>query len=187
AYHQTVDELATKQYESLGESLDLIGHISEVNMVYLMRQTSTGTLNKKPDPSPRGKPPKPPEPPPPPPSVVERAMSRAKQFEINEEFTKAIQELRDAIQLNPKDARVDECYSRLGNIYLKTKQGTMAKIHFKKALDLNPNNEVAKAGMKRFEATEGKGKSPDKPGKGNNSSSKPGKGGFLSNLFGKKN
>ncbi|MEM7769300.1 MAG: tetratricopeptide repeat protein [Cyanobacteria bacterium P01_A01_bin.37] len=172
AYHEVLEGLATKQYESLSESIDLIGHISEVNMVYLMRQTKAQTPPvREPGPDPRPKPG---------PDPVDRAMNRAAQFEVNGDFAKAIRELRDAIQLNPRHAKVVDCHSRLGNIYLQTKQSTMAKIHFKKALELNPNNEVAKAAMRRLDP---KGTSPS--AKGNEKSNGSGKG-FLSGIFGKK-
>jgi curved DNA-binding protein CbpA len=189
AYRETIDNLATKQYESLDKSLDLIGHISEVNMVYLMRQTGSGATPRPPAPPPSSSnPPKPPQPDPTEsgPDLVERAMLRAERFEINGEFPKAIQELRDAIQLNPRHPKVGDCHSRLGNIYLRTKQGTMAKIHFRKALELNPNNELAKAGMNRLEP-KGPGASAGKSNKGNKGKDNGSKGGgFLGGLFGKK-
>ncbi|MEL6221019.1 MAG: tetratricopeptide repeat protein [Cyanobacteria bacterium J06627_8] len=181
-YHEIIDGLATQQYESLSESLDLIGHISEVNMVYLMRQNGPGIPKPPPKATP-GRAPvtKPPEDKPENkgPDLLERAMIRAERFEINGEFPKAIQELRDAIQLNPRHDKVSDCHRRLGNIYLKSKQMTMAKIHFRKALELNPNDEVAQAGMKRLE--------PKGPGTTSNKGKTNGaKGGFLSGIFGKK-
>lgn len=39
----------------------------------------------------------------------------------------------------------------MGMIYLKQKQGTMAKIHFNKALQLNPQDTMAQEGKQQLE------------------------------------
>lgn len=49
----------------------------------------------------------------------------------------------------------------MGMIYLKQNQATMAKIHFNKALQLNPQDPMAHEGIQRLEQAQ---KSPIKPG-----------------------
>lgn len=187
AYHEVLESLSSKQYESLNDSADLIGHISELNMVYLMRQTQDRTPPKPQSPiTDKDKGDRPPDPPR---SIgddlVEKAIKRAVQFESNGDLPKAIQELREAIQMNPRNPKVVECHSRLGMIYLNSKQPTMAKIHFKKALELNPNDTIAQAGMNRLEP-KGKNAPPAKNGKGKDKGNSSGGGGLFSGLFGKK-
>lgn len=192
AYRNALEDLATKQYQSLGESVDLIGQISELNMVYLMRQTqgttpmqrksaaaSAGSTSNQ-DASVTSPPPKTPKGD----DLVDRAIKRAIQFETNGNLPKAIQELRDAIQMNPRHAKVSDCHNRLGNIYMKSKQPTMAKIHFRKALELNPNDEIAKAGIRRLDPNVA-GASSAKTSKGKAKGNGSG-GGLFGGLFGKK-
>lgn len=141
-YRQTLRDLAEKQYETLDESLNVTGEMSELNLVFLMRQN--GQI-KLPGPGGPGEPPPRPIPTPPPrppkPSPPERYIERAKEFEARGEYNKAIKELRDALQIAPKSS---VCYSLLGRIYVKTNQRTMAKIHFEKALELDPEDKRAK-------------------------------------------
>lgn len=183
AYQQVLETLSTQQYESLSNSADLIGQISELNMVYLMRQTQAN-VPPKPSPRPTPKPDPTPTPTPPQNDLVDKAIKRAIQFESNGNMPKAIQELREAIQMNPRHPKVVDCHSRLGTIYLKSKQPTMAKIHFKKALELNPNDTIAQAGMNRL-VPKSKDTSQAKPSKGKDKGSSSG-GGLFSGLFGKK-
>ncbi len=171
AYHQALNSLSTKQYESLNDSIDLIGQISELNMVYVMRQAQGTSLPKT---QPRRFPPS---------DLVDKAIRRAVQFETNGELPKAIQELREAIQMNPRHPKVADCHGRLGTIYLKSKQPTMAKIHFRKALELNPNDAIARAGMNRLEPKTKPEQSQAKSGKGKDDHSG---GGLFGGLFGKK-
>ncbi|MBF2003618.1 MAG: tetratricopeptide repeat protein, partial [Synechococcales cyanobacterium M58_A2018_015] len=81
-------------------------------------------------------------------------------------------------------------YSRLGVIYFKTNQATMAKIHFNKALELNPQDEVALEGKRRLESPNGKGAPTSRPDAGGGKSASRGrsdsKGGGLFGLFGNK-
>lgn len=180
AYTEAIQSLSDQQYESLSECLDMIGQISELNMVYLMRQQPKGRsvpppppIDDKPGPTkePIKKEPKKPK------DLVDRALERAMEFERRGDFPAAIGELREAIQMNPMNPKVASCHSRLANIYFSSKQQTMAKIHARKALETNPQDELARAILDRIE---GKNKT-----KGQQASQK-GKSGIFSGLFGGK-
>ncbi|NJL20164.1 MAG: tetratricopeptide repeat protein, partial [Leptolyngbyaceae cyanobacterium SM1_3_5] len=145
-YRGAIRELAEQQYQSLEQTLDRIAQISELNLVYLMRkhgQADGSATRPSTRPSASGKPaarPEQPAPPPPPPtreSIVASNLRRAQEYEAKNDFASAIRELREALQLSPTSA---QCHSRLGVVYLKLKQETMAKIHFNQALKLNPQD-----------------------------------------------
>jgi curved DNA-binding protein CbpA len=157
-YRLTLSKLAEQQYENLSESLDITGQISEMNLVYLMRKEGRGdlTLGKKAPvgSAPMGKP-----------AIAETAstpvvastdtlvsayLRRAQEFEKKQDYSRVLLELREATRIDPTNSI---CHSRLGEIYLKTNQAKMAKIHFTKALELNPQDEAALAGMKRLEGS----------------------------------
>lgn len=183
SYRAAIRSLADQQYQHLNESLKFIGQISELNLVYLMRKESRGESVGQPKAvpasatatsSPRFSPP--PKTPPAPPSrdaLVAAYLRRSQEFETKQNFPRAIQELRDALRMEPTSSA---CHSRLGMIYLKTNQPTMAKIHFNKALELDPQNAVALEGKQRLEAPnkrnaaskpDGKGAKPDPKAKVN--------------------
>jgi len=154
-YRITLRNLAEKQYEHLGQALDLTGQISEMNLVYLMRKEGRGELNlgKKTavGSAPSEKPAIAAAP------VVQTTntlvaayLRRAQEYEKKQDYSRVILELREATQIDPRNS---DCHSRLGEIYLKTNQAKMAKIHFTKALELNPANEAALAGMKRVDGS----------------------------------
>jgi curved DNA-binding protein CbpA len=188
-YKSTLKELAEQQYELLNQTLELTGQISELNLVYLMRkeargetashqpvQTSkTGSTQKAPSAPPAPKPPPTKE------AIVAAYLRRAKEFEAKQEFPKAIIELREAIQIDPRNSN---CHSRLGAVYLKTNQATMAKIYFNQALNFNPQDPIALEGKRQLEEAGGQtAKSQQADAK----SSKAGKpGGGLFGLFGGK-
>ena len=179
SYRAALRELAEKQYQHLDQTLDFIGQISELNLVYLMRKESRGeSLGQRPQATstagattaPRSSnvpppPPPPGKPTPAPPNrndLIASYLRRAQEFEIKQDFPKAIQELRDALKMEPTNST---CHSRLGVIYFKTNQVTMAKIHFNKALELNPQDAVALEGKQKLEApNRGAASKPDAKG-----------------------
>ncbi len=206
AYRAALRELAEKQYQHLDSTLDLTGQISELNLVYLMRKEGRGEAAQparrpatQPPAGTTGGPARRPAAAPPPPAapvsqeaLVVAYLRRAEGFENKQDFPRAILELRDALKMDPTNST---CHSRLGVIYLKTNQATMAKIHFNKALELNPQDAVALEGKRRLEGPsaavkpDAKGGKPagkptgGKPAPGGKSDSK---GGGLFGLFGNK-
>ena len=211
-YRTALQELMKDQYKQLGQTLEITGQISELNLVYLMRKESrgesVGTQRKHaPAASPAGTAAKPPaasaantsaansrtpQLPPTREALIAANLRRSEGFEAKQNYPRAIQELREAITLEPTSS---ECHTRLGLIYLKTNQNTMAKIHFNRALELNPQDKVALEGKSRLEATNGtqpmqvavKGKPPDPKAKPAAKGGKPDSGsGGLFGLFGSK-
>lgn len=184
-YKSSLKELADKQYESLDETLDIIGLISELNLVYLMRKGDQGDvkLGQSAKQSPPGasettsttRSPsttrKPSAPPPRPESIVEAYLRRAQEFETKQAYAKAILELRDALKVEPNNS---VCHSRLGVVYLKTNQPTMAKIHFNQALKLNPQDSVALEGKRRVDPTTGDSAAGNQGAKGKGSAASKG-------------
>jgi len=187
AYEEAVESLSEQQYESLSECLEITGQISELNMVYLMRRQGGKDFfddpgieegeeerkrreeeeRKRREEKEREQRKR---------DLVERAIGRAKEKESRGDFSGAIRELREAIQMNPLHPKVATCHSRLANLYLNIKQPTMAKIHARKALETNPQDELARAILDRLE---GKNKKKEQqPQKG--------KSGIFSGLFGGK-
>jgi curved DNA-binding protein CbpA len=153
-YRTTLQALAEKQYEHLSETLDLTGQISEMNLIYLMRKEGRGELNlgKKAAVGSAASPTSAPTAAAPvvnsTDTLVSAYLKRAQEFEKKQDYSRVILELREAIRIDPTNSTG---HSRLGEIYLKTNQPKMAKIHFAKALELNPKDEAAMAGVKKLD------------------------------------
>jgi tetratricopeptide (TPR) repeat protein len=197
SYHAALRQLIEKQYEHLDRSLEIIGHISELNLVYLMRSAGDGkrmsaptqvpAANASGTPGTRGTPGTPgtgerPKTPRPPETPTAPYIRRALDYVKKQEYPKAIIELRDGINVDPS---CSSCHAHLAGIYLRTGQLTMAKVHVNQALKLNPKDPVALEGLKKLEqagvkvASQTSGKPAAKDGK--NAS-----GGGLFGLFGGK-
>jgi curved DNA-binding protein CbpA len=162
-YHTSLKELADRQYEHLDQVLEITGQISELNMVYLMRKEGQSTVGasepKKtiytgsnlPDSSQSSV--RPATRPAPQPqvrreSIADQYYRRAEGYASKNNFAQAVLELRDALQIEPRNSR---CHALLGMVYLKQNQTTMAKIHFNKALEIDPENAMANQGKQRLE------------------------------------
>lgn len=207
AYKQALAPLIEEQYRSLEQSIEIIGQISELNLVYLMRTAGAKIESKaattpppssnadqsaataKPEtsaPAPASTQYKATATKAPPPrravSLLENYFRRAEEFELRRDYPKAILELREALQTNPQNS---ECHSRLANIYLQANQGTMAKIHFNKALELDPKNELALQGKQKLEKAGQKAGRPAKTAQTPKDQDKP-KGGLFGLFGGKK-
>lgn len=196
-YKAALRELAEKQYDDLNRIVEITGQISELNLVYLMRTAGRVEGDRRP-PVPGAPPmattPRPspfaPAPKPAPPTtaqLVEAYLRRAYEFEAKQDYAKAVLELREALQISPRSSAA---HSRLGMIYFKNKQLTMARIHFDKALEIDPKDVVAVEGRKLVapaasaQSADGKGKTASKSTtKGSNPKQS---GGGLFGLFGGK-
>lgn len=206
-YKAALESLSEKQYSSLDAIVATIGELSELNLAYITRKYSSGTsavtsarpatassasssTSSTPSATSTA------------PtsgfsqrlSPVEQCYKRAEGYLQANNSSKAILELRDAIKMEPTNAN---CHGLLGTIYLEQNQLTMARIHFDKALENDPNNDVAIKGKQQLEkmaskASSQKGaaqKAGQKSQGGKSQGGKPqdGKsGGFLGGLFGGK-
>ena len=197
-YRSHLDKLAATQYSDLEGVVEKIALLSELNMIYLMRSSGKGmkAANKAPAKAAttqgNGKTPsaktKPKEAKPEPTSLAAPYIRRAKAYMEKSNFSKAVLELRDALKLEPTNF---ECHTLMGFAYLKQKQVSMARVHLKKALDLNPDNPEALKGMQAIEKLTGKtttktAADAGKASKSSKSSNKSKGNGILSGFFSKK-
>ena len=157
-YKTSVQNLAAKQYESLDSVLDAIATLSELNTVYLMRKqgqglspklttVGTGTIGSTQTGGSKNLEKQPPQEPPTA-SPVEPSLRRAEEYIAKNNLAKAVLELRDALHLEPNNSK---CHSLLGIAYLKQNQGTMAKVHINKALQLNPKDPIGLQGKQMLD------------------------------------
>ncbi|ESA35227.1 class molecular chaperone with c-terminal zn finger domain protein [Leptolyngbya sp. Heron Island J] len=197
AYSTALKMLVLEQYESLEGVVDTIGDISELNAAYVMRQgglsgqdetqetpsvadndgTTDDTSSKVTVLSHRERRAQ----------LIESFINRAKEFEYKGNFTRAIVELREAVKAHPQNPR---CHAELGRMYMRSKQLKMAGIHTKRALELEPDNEMASDVKKKLDAYARRNPPPDAPPTGKRSSKGPKKpssgGGLFGSLFGGK-
>jgi curved DNA-binding protein CbpA len=179
-YRTAVTDLANKQFEHLDQSIDIIGQLSELNLVYLVRKEESGeytisstrplytvgarvtdvppaardtaSINRATAANPYNREP-----------MGEPYLRRAEGYFKKGDYVQTIRELRDGLAIDPKHGR---CHSLLGMAYLNQKQPTMAKIHFNKALEIDPEDEQAQIGkqaVERATAASTAAKAPPKP------------------------
>ena len=192
AYRNSLKSLASKQYESLDRVVDMIGEISELNLVYLMlkgktsksgisktspgtavsKTAGTGTAVKKTTAGAATKGSGTQEI-----SKVDAYLSRADSYMKKNNFAGAVLELREALKLEQTNSK---CHGLLGLAYLKQNQVSMAKVHINKALQLNPQEENALKGKQYID------KLTQKTGSGSKAKDQSGSGGLFGGLFGGK-
>ena len=164
SYTQSHEKLTATQFSDLTKVDNIIGQISELNAVYLMRKqqgdTTAGTTAAQAQPSGgttagsangsnnegsataasgavQRTTPKPSHRA----TIIQSYLKRAKEFESQRDYSRGILELREAIASHPKNAA---CHAYLSSLYLKSGQATLAKIHAKQALVFDPENETAR-------------------------------------------
>ncbi|QDL11138.1 molecular chaperone DnaJ [Brasilonema octagenarum UFV-E1] len=182
-YKSAVAQIAETQYDSLQEVQDTIALASELNLVYIMRSAGkifaaassaeipTNAANKAAVTSPPQKQD----------SVVLQYIRRAQDLISQNQLTQARVELQDALKLEPNNSR---CHSLIGVVYLKQNLTTSAKVHFNRALQLNPKDEIALAGRLKVEQITGqKSSGAKRTASSHTGSQQPGKSGG-SGLFG---
>jgi curved DNA-binding protein CbpA len=145
-YQNKLRQLALNQYEDFDRVTTVIAEISELNLVYLMRQSNKASTSvSHPFPSNTQKLPEQPKQTSSPPeqtpaTLVEQYLRRAEKLMEKNNFPHARVELQDALKLEPNNPMA---HSLIGIVYLKQNQLTMAKVHINKALQLNPNEPMA--------------------------------------------
>lgn len=194
-YRTALNDLSDRQYEQLDQAIELTAQISELNLAYLIcregssdrnspkSQIYTTTTTTKPSAQPalpRSE------------SLSDQYYRRAEGFAAKGNYAQATIELRDALKIEPNSSR---CHSLMGLVYLRQNQPTMAKIHFTKALSVDPQDPIALEGKQKLEpvaklpTSKATSKATSKPAAKPNStkpdSTKP-SGGLFGGLFGKK-
>lgn len=198
-YRSSIDKLSSDQYQSLEQVIPRIAELSELNLVYLMLSNGKGvkkahqapqsqakTLDNKPKASVKQAKSTPKVVQTEPVSPGASYVRRAKSYMEKNNFSKAVLELRDAIKLEPTNS---DYHSLIGWAYLQQRQISMARVHLKKSLELNPENEEALKGFKVIEKLTGKStaKTATTKQKSPSNSAKKSKGnGIFSGLFGGK-
>jgi curved DNA-binding protein CbpA len=192
-YKSAIAKIAETQFDSLSQAAQIIAHISELNLVYLMRnagkQIATPQAAKTPPATNAStQPAKAAAAPPPAPkedSIVEQYIRRAQTLIDKNQFAQAKVELQDALKLEPKNSR---CHSMIAMVYVRQNQLKMAKIHFDNALKLDPQDPIAlewKPKVDKVLAKQG-GSSGANSANGDKQTDKPGSGGLFGGLFGGK-
>jgi curved DNA-binding protein CbpA len=189
-YKNQIAKIATTQFDQLPQATQIIGQISELNLIYLMRKS--GQLIIKPQ-LPSASSPRtniaPPPPPPPPKedTAVEQYVRRAQTLLQKNQFVLAKVELQDALRLEPRNSR---CHSLIAMAYLGENQLRMAKIHFDNALKLNPQDKLALEWKPKVDKALGIKPSATQvnssPNSGDKQPDKSGSGGLFGGLFGGK-
>lgn len=72
--------------------------------------------------------------------VIDSHLQRAQKLAQKQNYKGAIFELRQAIKAYPDNAL---CHSTLSVLYLQSQQNTMAGVHAKRTLALDPTNQLA--------------------------------------------
>lgn len=185
-YKSALAKIAETQFDSLVQVPQVIAQISELNLVYLMRTA----LKKIAAPA---------APPPPPPtqtkvntpasasttatkttptpqqpkeeSAVTQYIRRAQELVSKNQLAPARVELQDALKLEPNNSR---CHSLIGLVYIKQNQIKMAKVHFDRALQLDPKDETALEWKPKIEKVLGKQPSSSSSGSKASTSSNTG-------------
>lgn len=188
-YKTAIANMAVAQYDSLEKVLENISQISELNVVYLMRNGGKKFAPPPPPPSPQvmsnttSSPPTSSSEV----SVTSQYIRRAQELITKNQLAAARVELQDALKLEPNNS---SCHSLLGVVYLKQNQIKMAKVHFDRTLQLDPKDEQALAGKRKIEQILGKkpgnAKSAAKLNTGTKQLNKSGGNGLFGGLFGGK-
>jgi curved DNA-binding protein CbpA len=195
-YKSALQDMGGRQYQQLDQVGEVTAQISELNLVYLMRkegqgeplnsqvgkQIFAGEAGKSTQPDTATPSAHPTSTPPRRETMAEQYYRRAEECFSKGNFAQATLELRDALKIEPNNSR---CHSLMGMVYLRQNQGTMAKIHFNKALAADPQNEMALGGKQRLEGGSNQPPSPTAKSANKSDRDKP-SGGLFGGMFGGK-
>ncbi len=180
-YDRLLTQIVSQQYVQLDQTEQIINQISELNLVYLLRKQLQSVRSTPPTGATSAIPGASKDTPPPDlikASPIEGALRRAEDYVNNKNWVKAVPELREVISVEPNNVRA---HALFGLVYLHQQQMTMAKLSINKAIQLAPNDPLAKQAKQEFDRanqprTGSKAKTPTK---------KPNEG-IFGGLFGKK-
>ncbi|HEY9698574.1 MAG TPA: DnaJ domain-containing protein [Trichocoleus sp.] len=154
-YEQAITELAEKQFQSLDQFETLTQQLNELNLVYLhlkmgepmIRERRTGVVAAS-EARPTQFTPSPSEETQTKIDYAQRHYQRAQEYARKGNWAQVVAELRDAIRL---EATRSEYHSLLAKAYLAQNLMGMAKVHFRQALKLNPQDPLARIYAPKFQ------------------------------------
>lgn len=147
-YEQALAQLAASQFQPLDSPTQFL-ELDQLNLIFLHRQLALVALPNPTEPNATETVPTPIT------AVIPDAVStqappvdyatkhvvRAKTYLAQHSYDKAVQELREALKITPRDA---EIHALIGQAYYKQDLLGMAKAHFRQTLRLNPTHRTAK-------------------------------------------
>ena len=153
-YEQAITSLSESQYQRLDQFEAITQELGELNSVYLrlkmgeplIREKRSGIISVS-DAQPIQFTPIPTTPSPSTISYAQRHYRRAQEYMKRENWSMAIQELRDAIKI---EANKSDYHALLAKAYLMQNFQGMAKVHFRQALKLNPKDPIALKYTQKF-------------------------------------
>jgi curved DNA-binding protein CbpA len=168
SYRSTLQSLIETQYLQLDQSLACIELLSELNLAFLLRrETTKSRAGAQPSSSSSNYIPAEPSSPEisvevqakapreniatPSENYVKQYIRRAEELIAKNLFPSAIQELRDALKIEPQNGR---CHCLMGIVYLRQNQPKMAKGHLTQALKVEPENAEALEWMNKLKKLE---------------------------------
>ncbi len=193
AYHQLIAQLAEEQYQDLNLITGKINLMSELNMVYLALTKEAelqSLLGKKPKPRATQSQPVVNQPPEQPSTATTEGISpetkevpisspssrvstssrvsilidSAREHRENYNLEQGILDMREALKIDPNNST---CHALLGSLYQKQGNIPMAKVHIKKAMQINrrdpeldPENKIVKQIKKELTGKATREKSP---------------------------
>lgn len=148
-YEKSLNQLISQQFDSEKAFNSVTVQIGELNLIYLKRKMGEPVIREKRTglmTAPSTTRSNPVDTPPPAPEsasnldYAERHCQRAQQYLRAKNYTAAIQELKDAVRIHPRNSQY---HCMLGQAYLLNNLPGMAKVHIKQALRLNPQQPRA--------------------------------------------
>lgn len=160
-YENALTELSDNQYSSTDSFATQTDAIAELNLIYLRRKMGDPVIREKRTGLMSATQTAPPiavtetEPPSgtkssekPQVDYGQRHVVRAKTYIASKSYTEAVQELRDAVRIDPHNSNY---HTMLGQAYLLQNLVGMAKVHIRQALKLDPKNRIAHKYAKQLE------------------------------------
>ena len=160
-YEKALTELSDEQYSSTDHFATQTEAIAELNLIYLrrkmgdpvIREKRTGLMSATSSPSsvsdaPAAQPASPQSKEKAQVDYGQRHVARAKTYIASKSYAEAVQELRDAVRIEPSNSNY---HTMLGQAYLLQKMNGMAKVHIRQALKLDPQNRIAQKYAKQLE------------------------------------
>ncbi|MEM1310775.1 MAG: tetratricopeptide repeat protein, partial [Cyanobacteria bacterium P01_H01_bin.153] len=158
-YEKGLTELSETQYASVENFTNKAIAIAEFNLAYLrrkmgdpvIREKRTGLMSATNKSTVSGAEATPTTPKPKDAPAVDygqRHVMRAKTYIASKSYSEAVQELRDAVRIEPNNSNY---HTMLGQAYLMQKMVGMAKVHIRQALKLDSQNAVARKYAKQLE------------------------------------